>query len=62
MAVKAVFLQSVEDFVEMFFMFWGIIGIDQDIVWVDSDSYIKEVGEYNVHESLEHRRHIIESE
>jgi len=56
--VKAVLSESAEYFSNMVLMFFGIVGVDKNVVEIDNDTDIKQVTENVVHEALESGRSV----
>jgi hypothetical protein len=50
--IKLVFAESVENFFDVFPMFFRHVGIEADVINVDKDTNVEEVGKDVVHETL----------
>ena len=47
-----VFLEASEDFSDMFSVLFHVVGVDEDVIQIDKDTYIKHVREDVIHEVL----------
>jgi hypothetical protein len=56
LAEEIVFPETPEDFFDVFLVVIGIVGVDEDVIEVNDDVEVEDVGEDVVHEALEGRR------
>lgn len=61
-SVEPMFSESSENFLNMFAVIIGVVGVDEDVVQVDDHCDVKKIGEDVVHEMLKCRRGISKSE
>ena len=50
--MKVVFLKTLEDLMDMFTVLFHVVQIDEDVIQVDKDAYIKHVRVDVIHEAL----------
>ena len=62
MGIETMFVETTEDLADMLYVFHRVIGVDDDVVKIDGNIYIKEITEDDIHESLESGRSIGQSE
>ena len=55
-SVKAVFTESGKDLADVLLVLSWIVGIDEDVVQIDNNAYIKQIAEHIIHEALKSSR------
>ena len=62
MGVKSVLSESSEHLSDMFLVVINIIGVDQNVVQINENAYIQEIGENVIHKTLKSGRGVGKSE
>ena len=52
-SVEVIFLEALEDFADMFSVLFHVVRVDEDVIQVYKNAYIKHVREDVIHEALE---------
>ena len=60
--VETVFPQASEQFADVFLMLFEIIGIDEDVIEIDHNAFVKQISKDVVHKPLERGRRVGEAE
>ena len=55
-SIKAMFAESGKDLVDVLLVLGWIVGIDEDVIQIDNNVYIKQIAEHIVHEALKSSR------